>query len=172
MANRAKAYAEGDLGLSQAAAAVEARLDLLREGEAKVREEAVAELRHRERLEVRRIGLERMKVARELVRLQAAYEGFAASGLLAGSDLRGFDTDLVGRLKRETWYDAARESAFNILQIEADDAANRAVAFRQQLRGQMRRNMKVAHVVTEHELRQLGETAPRRHDGPTPRQFQ
>jgi hypothetical protein len=107
----------------------------------------------------KRFVLERLNIVRELVGLQAAHEGFIASGRLHGF-WTSFDPQLVNRLKAEPWYKDARNIAFDIMQLDSDTAVNRAVAVSQQLRGKLRRNEQATHVTTERELQKLTDQHP------------
>eukprot|EP00927_Polykrikos_kofoidii_P072289 TRINITY_DN68425_c0_g1_i1.p1 TRINITY_DN68425_c0_g1~~TRINITY_DN68425_c0_g1_i1.p1 ORF type:complete len:786 (+),score=125.62 TRINITY_DN68425_c0_g1_i1:51-2408(+) len=125
VAERVREYVELNPGLEEENAAAEAVEDLLQAGEDRVRQQATNALEQRLHADLQLLQLDRLKATRELIRLQKSHEEFMTR---YGTDISAptdFDSSAAERVRHEAWYQEARESAFEILRSELEEAAER-----------------------------------------------
>lgn len=118
LATRAKSYVELNRGMSHSAALAEARGDLSRASEGRLQTHAEQLRQQRVHKDAQQIQLARLKVAWELIQLQRRYSQLLEKQMLPKGMLAGFDSLLVERITKETWYIEARSFAQSLTKPE------------------------------------------------------
>lgn len=128
ISDRAGEYVKLDISMTETNAVAKAHEDLLKASEAQLRahvEEASTDWLD---TDAKTMQLERLQVVRDLIQLQRRYTSLFHDREVSKTLLSGFDTSLLEKLRNETWYCKARASATQIMESEAEIAAQATAA--------------------------------------------
>lgn len=121
-------------GMAEAAALRQARRELASASEAHAQSVAESRIKHRAQNISQQLQYERLKAARELIKLQKAFEALVdrlrslPSDSAARLGLERFDDHLVDRMTKEAWYLEARRAAAKLLRAEASAAQQKSAS--------------------------------------------